>query len=36
MFFNVLEKNSLYLKPSKCEFFQTKVDYLGIHVKMGN
>jgi len=23
------------LKPAKCEFFQTEVDYLGIHVKNG-
>jgi len=35
MFFDILEKNSLYLKPVKCEFFQTEVDYLGIHVKNG-
>jgi len=35
MFFDILEKYSLYLKPAKCEFFQTEVDYLGIHVKNG-
>jgi len=35
MFFDILEKHSLYLKPAKCEFFQTEVDYLGIHVKNG-
>jgi len=35
MFFDILEKSSLYLKPAKCEFFQTEVDYLGIHVKNG-
>src|SRR5712672_4748494 len=33
MFFDMLEKHSLYLKPAKCEFFQTEVDYLGIHIK---
>src|SRR5882757_8312525 len=35
MFFDILEKNLLYLKPAKCEFFQTEVDYLGIHIKNG-
>src|SRR5712672_2253496 len=25
MFFNILEKHSLYLKPAKCKFFQTEV-----------
>jgi len=35
MFFDILEKNSLYLKPAKCEFFQMEVDYLGIHIKNG-
>jgi len=35
MFFDILEKHSLYLKLAKCEFFQTEVDYLGIHVKNG-
>jgi len=35
MFFNLLEQHSLFLKPSKCEFFQTAMDYLGIRVQRG-
>src|SRR5712672_693497 len=35
MFFDILEKHSLYLKPAKCKFFQMEVNYLGIHVKNG-
>src|SRR5712675_1740806 len=34
-FFNLLEKHKLFLKPAKCEFFQTEMDYLGIRVKEG-
>jgi len=34
-FFDILEQFSLYLKPAKCEFFQTEINYLGIHVKNG-
>jgi len=34
-FLDILEKHALFLKPAKCEFFQTEVDYLGIHVKNG-
>ena len=26
-----LQENDLFLKPSKCKFNQTKVDYLGIY-----
>jgi len=35
MFFDLLEQHQLFLKPAKCEFFQTEMDYLGIHVKEG-
>ena len=35
MFFDLLEQHSLFLKPSKCEFFQTAMDYLGIRVQRG-
>jgi len=35
MFFDLLEWHQLFLKPAKCEFFQTEMDYLGIHVKEG-
>jgi len=33
-FFDISWKNNLAVpsKPAKCEFFQTEVDYLGIHV----
>ena len=30
-----LEDNDLYLKPEKCQFEQTKIDYLGMIVKEG-
>jgi hypothetical protein len=35
----VLQKNNLYLKPEKCDFHKTEVEYLGMlvgsrHVKM--
>jgi hypothetical protein len=35
----ILKDNDLYLKPEKCEFEQTKIEYLGLiisenHVKM--
>ena len=30
-----LEDNDLYLKPKKCQFEQTKIDYLGMIVKEG-
>src|SRR5712672_2591011 len=35
MFFDLLEQHQLFLKPAKCEFFQTEMDYLGIRVKEG-
>jgi len=35
MFFDLLEQHSLFLKPAKCEFFQTAMDYLGIRVQRG-
>ncbi len=31
----ILEDNDLYLKPEKCQFIQTKIDYLGMIVKEG-
>jgi len=31
----LLEQHSLFLKPSKCEFFQMAMDYLGIRVQRG-
>jgi len=31
----ILEDNDLYLKPEKCLFKQTKIDYLGMIVKEG-
>jgi RNase H-like domain found in reverse transcriptase/Reverse transcriptase (RNA-dependent DNA polymerase) len=34
-FFEILEQHNLFLKPAKCEFFQTAVDYLGIRVEGG-
>jgi len=35
MFFDLLEQHQLFLKLAKCEFFQTEMDYLRIHVKEG-
>src|SRR5712672_160342 len=35
MFFDLLEQHSLFLKPAKCKFFQTAMDYLGIRVQRG-
>jgi len=34
-FFDLLEQHSLFLKPAKCKFFQTVMDYLGIRVQRG-
>jgi hypothetical protein len=34
-YFNILERHSLYLKPAKCEFNWTEINYLGIKVKDG-
>ena len=30
-----LQENDLFLKPSKCKFNQTKVDYLGMVIEEG-
>ena len=30
-----LQENDLYLKPTKCEFNKTKVEYLGMVIKEG-
>ena len=35
MFFDLLEQHSLFLKPAKCEFFKTAMDYLGIRIQEG-
>jgi len=35
MFFDLLEQHQLFLKPAKCEFFQTEMNYLGICIKEG-
>jgi len=35
MFFDLLEQHQLFLKPAKCEFLQTEMDYLGIRIKEG-
>jgi hypothetical protein len=32
---NLLEKESFFLKPPKCKFKQTSIDYLGIHIEKG-
>jgi Reverse transcriptase (RNA-dependent DNA polymerase) len=32
-FFELLEQHNLFLKPPKCEFFQTAINYLGIRVE---
>jgi Reverse transcriptase (RNA-dependent DNA polymerase) len=34
-FFELLEQHNLFLKPAKCKFFQTAIDYLGIRVEGG-
>jgi hypothetical protein len=34
-FFELPEQHNLFLKPAKCEFFQTAIDYLGIRVEGG-
>jgi len=31
----ILHKNSLYLKPEKCEFERKKMEYLGLVVNEG-
>jgi hypothetical protein len=31
----ILKKHDLYLKPEKCEFYQTKVEYLGFILSEG-
>ena len=31
----ILQENHLYLKPEKCDFKQTKIDYLGMVVEQG-
>ncbi len=33
--FKYWKDNDLYLKPEKCQFVQTKIDYLGMIVKEG-
>ena len=30
-----LRDNNLYLKPEKCSFWQTKVEYLGLNIEEG-
>jgi hypothetical protein len=32
---DLLEKESFFLKPSKCKFEQTSIDYLGICIEKG-
>jgi hypothetical protein len=32
---DLLEKESFFLKPSKCKFKQTSIDYLGICIEKG-
>jgi hypothetical protein len=32
---DLLEKESFFLKPSKCHFEQESIDYLGIYVEKG-
>jgi hypothetical protein len=34
-FFQVLRENSLFLKPSKCLFEVTEIDFLGLHLMQG-
>jgi hypothetical protein len=34
-FFQVLRKNSLFLKPSKCLFEVTEIDFLGLRLTQG-
>jgi len=33
--FTSLRDNDLYLKPSKCEFHKTKIEYLGLVIEEG-
>jgi len=33
--FKQLWDNNLYLKPSKCEFHKTKIEYLGMVIEEG-
>ena len=35
MVLQILKENDLYLKPEKCEFEKTKVEYLGMIVSEG-
>ena len=30
-----LQENDLFLKPAKCEFYKTKVEYLGMVIEEG-
>jgi hypothetical protein len=32
---NLLEKESFFLKPSKCKFEHASIEYLGIHIEKG-
>jgi len=34
-FFQVLRENSLFLKPSKCLFEVTEIDFLGLQLMQG-
>ena len=33
---NRLRKNDLFLKPKKCEFGKTKIEYLGLVIEEGH